>query len=97
MSGSGRQRDPSAVAMRYDGSGAPSVTARGRGEVARRIIRLAQEHGIPIRDDPALVEALGHVPLGEEIPQALYVAVAEVLAFVYHLNDERPETAEDPA
>jgi flagellar biosynthesis protein len=93
MSGSGRQTDPGAVALHYDGSGAPSVTAKGRGEVARRIIHLAQEHGVPIRKDPVLITALSHVPLGEEIPQALYVAVAEVLAFVYQLSGKTPGAA----
>jgi flagellar biosynthesis protein len=96
MSGSGRQTDPGAVALHYDGIGAPSVTAKGRGEIAQKIIRLAQEHGVPIHEDPILVTALSHVPLGEEIPQALYVAVAEVLAFVYHLSGKTPGASTDP-
>ncbi len=79
-----------AVALSYDRTRAPTVSAKGRGAIAERIADLAAEHGIPLREDPALAYALSQIPLGEEIPAALYVAVAEVLAFVYHLNGETP-------
>jgi flagellar biosynthesis protein len=75
-----------AVALHYDGKGAPIVTAKGRGEVAARILELAEQHGIPIDEDPALVSLLSEIPLGKEIPEALYMTVAEVLAFIYSLN-----------
>ncbi len=78
------------MALHYHGSGAPKVTAKGRGALAERIIRLAEAHDVPLCEDPALATALSHIPLGEEIPQALYVAVAEVLAFVYHMSGRRP-------
>lgn len=74
-----------AVALRYDGVGAPRVTAKGRGEVAERILTLAREHGIPIREDPNLAVLLSTVELGDEVPPALYRAVAEVIAFAYRL------------
>ncbi|MCK4782885.1 MAG: EscU/YscU/HrcU family type III secretion system export apparatus switch protein [Desulfobacteraceae bacterium] len=77
-----------AVALKYrpaDGH-APRVTAGGTGAVAERIIELAREHGIPVKDDPDLVEVLSRLDLNEEIPPELYVVVAELLAFVYRLN-----------
>ncbi len=79
---SGRRRRR-AVALRYDGHGAPRVTAAGGGALAERIVAAAREHGVPLHEDAALAEALAAVPLGEEIPPELYVAVAEVLAFVF--------------
>lgn len=70
-----------AVALEYDGQGAPRVTAKGKGPIAEEIIALARHHDIPLQDQPELVQLLGKVDLGEEIPRALYVAVAEVIAF----------------
>ena len=58
----------------------------GRGEVAARIIALAEEAGVMVRQDPDLLELLAKVPVGREIPLELYRAVAEVLAFVYQVN-----------
>ncbi len=85
---------PTAVALRYDGSSAPRVTATGRGEVADRILAIAREHGIPIRQDRNLVQLLALVELGDEVPPELYRAVAEVIAFAYRLSgkglSERP-------
>lgn len=81
---------PLAVALRYDGRGAPQVTAKGQGVVAESIIEIARAHDIPLDDDPALALALSQVPLGEEIPEALYVAVAEVLAFAFMVSGRMP-------
>ncbi len=77
-----------AAALIYDRlvSDAPVVAASGSGEVARNIVAIAEAAGIPIREDPDLVEVLSKVPVGEEIPVELYQAVAEILAFVYSLN-----------
>ena len=79
-----------AVALLYDRQkgDAPVVAASGEGEVARKILAVAQDAGIPIQEDPDLVEVLAKVPLGDEIPVELYQAVAEILAFVYSLNKE---------
>lgn len=85
-----RPRHPLAVALRYSGEGAPRVTAKGSGEVAETIMRLAREHAVPLDEDPNLALALSQVPLGEEIPEALYVAVAEVLAFAYLVSGRVP-------
>ncbi len=77
-----------AVALLYDRSrgNAPQVVASGRGELARRIVALAEEAGVQVRQDPDLLELLAKVPVGKEIPEELYRAVAEVLAYVYQVN-----------
>jgi flagellar biosynthesis protein len=77
-----------AVALRYDRAKdhAPRVTAKGQGHVAEKIIALAREHHIPMREDPELVQALTQLDLHQEIPPSLYPVVAEILAFVYRLN-----------
>jgi flagellar biosynthesis protein len=77
-----------AVALKYDPgkADAPQVAAKGSGAVAEKIIATAKVHGIPIKDDPDLVEVLSKLELSEEIPVELYVIVAELLAFVYNLN-----------
>ncbi len=78
------------VALRYDGKKAPRVTAKGRGTLADQILALAEEHDIPLEKDPELTELLAHIPLGDEVPEALYLAVAEVIAFAYLLSGKRP-------
>ncbi len=82
-----------AAALHYDRGrdGAPRVTAKGRGVVAERIMEIARQHGIPLRSDPALVEMLCKLDVEEEIPEHLYRIVAEILAFVYTLNEKRKE------
>lgn len=77
-----------AVALRYrqDQDHAPKIIAIGRGEIARRIIKEAMERGIPLYEDPELVNLLSKLPLGSEIPPELYRAVAEVLVFIYQLD-----------
>jgi flagellar biosynthesis protein len=76
------RRSQIAVALEYDGQAAPRVTAKGRGEVAERIVETAREHGVPIEDNPILAEALSAVELDDHIPQELYQSVAQVIAFV---------------
>ncbi len=77
-----------AVALKYDhGQGrAPLVVAKGMGEIAEQIIRLAEENDIHIHESPELVEVLVRLELGDEIPEALYRAIAEVIAFAYSLK-----------
>ena len=76
-----------AVALHFDGVNAPTVSAKGSGLTGQAIIQLAQEHGVPLHQDSALVEVLSSVPLGEEIPAAVYTVVAEILAYIYFLDD----------
>jgi flagellar biosynthesis protein len=76
-----------ATALRYEqGEPAPRVTATGVGLVADRILAAAREAGIPVRHDPALAEALAALELGDDVPQALWTAVAETLAWAYRLD-----------
>lgn len=81
-----------AIALKYDGNKdiAPRVKAKGAGAVAEKIIELAQKHGVPIKDDPDLVEILSQLEIDEAIPPEIYVAVAELLSFVYSLNSKKP-------
>ena len=78
-----------AAALKYDGKRdqAPRVTARGRGVIAERIIELAKKHKVPVKEDPALAQILSRLDIDEQIPPELYKAVAEILAFVYSLNE----------
>jgi flagellar biosynthesis protein len=89
---------PKAAALKYrpDRDAAPRVTARGSGLVAEKIIDLARLHGIPLKQDPALIQVLSQLDLNQEIPPAIYVVVAEVLAFVYSLNRGYAATAKQP-
>ena len=75
------------AALHYSGEGAPVLVAKGDGEMARRIIDAAEAHDVPIVQDEQLTGLLCQLPLGDEIPSELYVAVAEVLAYVYRLSE----------
>ena len=87
------QAQPRAVALRYDRSAAspgaaPEVVAKGRGEVATRILDLAREHDVPVREDADLVELLSHCQMGDEIPVDVYGAVAQLLTWLYRLDGD---------
>ncbi len=79
-----------AVALFYDGSNAPRVTAKGAGELAEQIIAIAREHDVPMQENPHLVALLSLLELGEEIPHELYVSVAQIIAFAYSLKGIDP-------
>jgi len=81
---------PLAVALQYDGETAPRVTAKGRDKLAQQIIDLARQHGVPLQENEPLASLLARVELGDEIPEALYLAVAQVIAFAYHLSGKSP-------
>lgn len=80
-----------AIALRYkkDKDQAPKVVAKGSGVIAEKIIELAKAHGIYIKEDKLLIDALSTLDIYEEIPPELYKAVAEILVFVYSLNKDR--------
>jgi len=86
-----KTREKKAVALRYNSQleAVPKVIAKGSGKIAENIIELAKEHGIPVQSDPDLVEVLSTLKINEEIPPSLYIAVAELLAFVYSLNSKK--------
>jgi flagellar biosynthesis protein len=85
------QKPKKAVALTYKPGDdhAPRVTAKGTGRLAERIIEMARKHGIPVKDDPDLVEVLSRLDLDDQIPPELYVVVAELLAFIYRLNQNK--------
>jgi flagellar biosynthetic protein FlhB len=81
-----------AVALRYDATemGAPRVVAKGAGELALRIKEIARKNGVPLVERRALARALYRtVKVGDEIPSAMYRAVAEILAYIYALQAQR--------
>ena len=82
------EKSPKAVALKYDQKKdkAPRVIAKGRGEIAKKIIEVAQAHQVPLYEDKNLIQILEALDLETEIPSELYRAVAEVLAFIYRLN-----------
>ena len=71
-----------AVALRYDAPAAPRVVAIGHGEIGDKIIETARQHGVPLEANAPLAQALSRVELDSEIPEALYEAMAVVIAFV---------------
>ncbi|HJV52672.1 MAG TPA: EscU/YscU/HrcU family type III secretion system export apparatus switch protein [Noviherbaspirillum sp.] len=82
-----------AVALAYQsGDMAPKVVAKGRGLVAEQIIARAKEHGVFVHESRELVALLSQVDLDDHIPPALYRAVAELLAWVHHIEAaQRPD------
>jgi len=83
-----------AVALRYENKKdlAPRVIAKGSGYIAEKIVQAARQHDIPLIHDPVAGELLSNVDLGTEISPEFYQAVAEILAFVYHLNEMEKAT-----
>jgi len=80
-----------AVALRYQPKKdkAPKVIAKGQGHLAEKILELARQHNIPVRQDKNLLQILSRLDLNQEIPADVYKAVAEILAFVYRLSQQR--------
>jgi len=87
------KRRLSAVALKYkmNEDPAPQVVAKGKGKIAERIIEIAKQNDIPIKEDPDLVEVLSKLELNQFIPPELYLIVAEILAFIYNVSDKRRE------
>ena len=80
-----------AVALKYDGDDAPTITATGEGSIAEEIIRIAKEANIPLYENADLVELLSKLELGDHIPEVLYRVIAEIIAFAYYLQGKVPE------
>lgn len=80
----------SAVALKYDmqAGGVPTVVAKGKGDIAEKIVELAEENQVHIHENPELLEVLIRLEIGDEIPEALYRAIAEVIAFTYDLKKQ---------
>ena len=83
-------KSPKAVALKYDQTKdkSPRVIAKGRGEIAEKIIAVAEANNVPLYADQNLVQVLEALDLETNIPPELYRAVAEVLAFIYRLNEK---------
>lgn len=81
-----------AVALGYNRKkdNAPKVLASGKGEIATKIISLAKNNNIPIKEDADLVELLSKVDIEQEIPPNLYKAVAEIFSFLYKITNKSP-------
>lgn len=79
------------VALKYDMAkqSAPRLIAKGQGAIADRILETAREKGIPLYEDPELIEILSQLDVGLEIQPELYQAVAEVLIFIYKTNQKK--------
>ena len=80
----------SAIALRYDEEteSAPKVIAKGQGLLAEDILKRAETEDIPVHEDPALIELMGHLNINETIPEELYQAVAEVFAYIYRVDQK---------
>ena len=78
-----------AIVLKYvDGETAPRVVAKGRRLTALRIQELAEKHGVKIVENPPLVKTLISLPIGEFIPEETYKVVAEILLYIYNIEDE---------
>jgi len=82
-----------AVALRYDKEreNAPRVLAKGEGETANNIIKIAQLHKLPIKKDADLIELLSKVEIDKEVPQELYKAVAELFSYIYKISNKQED------
>ena len=78
-------QEKKAVALFYDGSNAPNVTASGAGDIAEQIIALAREHKVPLFENAPLLNLLA------EIPETLYLCIAQVIAFAYKIQGKTPD------
>lgn len=86
-----------AIAITYEaGDGAPRVVAKGKGLLAEEIIERAKAAGVFVHESPDLVNLLMQVDLDERIPPQLYIAVAELLAWLYRLEQSVPEHGSNP-
>ena len=80
-----------AVALNYEmgKDNAPKITAKGKGETAKNIIKIAKENNIPIEKDEDLIELLSQIDIDKEIPTSMYRAVAEIFSFIYGISTKK--------
>lgn len=84
-----------AIALSYDGQQAPTLSAKGDDALAEAILALAREHEVPIYENAELVRLLARLELGEQIPEALYLTIAEIIAFAWQLRGKVPYGFDD--
>jgi flagellar biosynthesis protein len=80
-----------AIALKYDGSHAPTLTAKGDDALAEAILKIARDYEVPIYENAELVKLLARMELGESIPEELYRTIAEIIAFAWHLKGRFPD------
>ena len=84
------QNPSKAVALKYDvdNDSAPKLVAKGKGQTASNIIKIAKDNDIPIKKDEDLIELLSQIDIDKEIPGSMYKAVAEIFSFIYDLSNK---------
>ncbi len=82
-----------AVALKYEGEGAPVVVASGMGYLAERMVEVASESGVPVYEDNSLATMLSQLALGQEIPEALYQAIVEIYVYFLNFDPNDPDKA----
>lgn len=82
-----------AAALQYDQllNNAPKIIAKGEGNVAKNIIKIAQDNNLPIKKDEDLIELLSQLDIDKEIPTDMYKAVAEIFSFIYGITNKNKE------
>lgn len=85
------QQDTQLIGLQYDGNNSPTVSSKAEGFAAETLIEMARQQGIYIHQDPELLEKLAHLETGDGIPPALFVIIAELLAYAYLLQGKYPE------
>ena len=88
-------KERQAAALFYDGKNAPIISAAGTGDIADQIIAIAREHEIPLFENAELLKLLTTIGVGEEIPETLYLCIAQVIAFAYKIQRKFPEDWQD--
>ncbi|WP_460044916.1 EscU/YscU/HrcU family type III secretion system export apparatus switch protein [Pseudomonas sp. S2_H01] len=84
------QNPRQAIALSYDGQQAPTLTAKGDDALAEAILAIAREYNVPIYENAELVKMLARLELGDSIPKELYLTIAEIIAFAWHLKGKFP-------
>ncbi len=82
-----------AAALQYDqlSQNAPKIVAKGQGDVAKNIIKIAKDNNLPIKKDEDLIELLSKLDIDKEIPTEMYKAVAEIFSFIYGITNKKEE------
>ncbi len=93
MENKNKLNDSKAIALKYDieKDNAPTITAKGQGETANNIIKIAKENDIPIKKDEDLVELLSKLDIDKEIPPSMFKAVAEIFTFIYEMSNNKED------
>lgn len=86
-----------AIALKYDGTHAPTLTAKGDEALAEAILQAARDYEVPIYENAELVKLLARMELGDSIPEELYRTIAEIIAFAWNLKGKFPQGSDPNA